>query len=219
MSQSVTARLDAFTDAAFAFAVTLLVIGGSDASLTYEGLVAAVADVPTFAIGFAAIAMFWFAHVRWRALRGEGDWLSIVLTLLLIFLVLIYIQPLRAMARSLASFLGGSGTPFVGDLGDLFIVYGAGFVAMSLAIAGLVAESLRGDLLDRERRAAARGEMIIWLILVATGLVSILLAAFEATEVIAPLVYATLPLSVGLFTARYHWTGGKPPVPELDNFD
>ena len=219
MTPSVTARLDAFTDAAFAFAVTLLVIGGSDASLTYQGLVAAVADVPTFAIGFAAIAMFWFAHVRWRALRGEGDWLSIVLTLLLIFLVLIYIQPLRAMARSLASFLGGSGTPFVGDLGDLFIVYCAGFVAMSLAIAGLFAESLRGDLLDRERRAAARGEMIIWLILVATGIVSILLAALEGTEAISPMIYATLPLSVGLFTARYDWTGGKPRAPELDNFD
>lgn len=219
MSQSVTARLDAFTDAAFAFAVTLLVIGGSEASVTYEGLAAAVADVPTFAIGFAAIAMFWFAHVRWRALRGEGDWLSILLTLLLIFLVLIYIQPLRAMARSLASFLGGSGTPFVGDIGDLFIIYGAGFVAMSLAAAGLFAESLRGDRLDRESRAIARGEMIIWLILVATGLVSILLSTLDATKAIAPLLYATLPISVGLFTARYDWTGGKPPAPELDNFD
>ena len=219
MSQSVTARLDAFTDAAFAFAVTLLVIGGSDASATYEGLAAAVADVPTFAIGFAAIAMFWFAHVRWRSLRGEGDWLSIVLTLLLIFLVLIYIQPLRAMARSLASYLGGSGTPFVGDVGDLFIVYGAGFVAMSLATAGLFAESLRGNSMDRERRAAARGEMIIWLILVATGIVSILLAALDSTKAIAPLIYATLPFSVGLFTARHDWTGGKPPAPELHDFD
>ena len=206
----ITARLDAFTDAAFAFAVTLLVIGGTEASVTYEGLAAAVADVPTFAIGFAAIAMFWFAHVRWRALRGEGDWLSILLSLLLIFLVLIYIQPLRAMARSLASFLGGSGTPFVGDLGDLFIVYGAGFVAMSLATAGLFAESLRGDTLDAARRAPARGEMIVWLILVATGLVSILLALFEATEAVAPLVYATMPLSVGLFTARFDWSGGAP---------
>lgn len=33
MTQSVTARLDAFTDAVFDFAVTLPVIGGSDASL------------------------------------------------------------------------------------------------------------------------------------------------------------------------------------------
>ncbi|HEY5723006.1 MAG TPA: TMEM175 family protein [Allosphingosinicella sp.] len=213
-----TARLDAFTDAAFAFAVTLLVIGGSEASSTYEGLAAAVADVPTFAIGFAIIAMFWFAHVRWRSYRGDGDWLSVLLSLLLIFLVLVYIQPLRAMARSLASFMGGEGRPFVGDLGDLFVIYGAGFVAMSLATAGLFAESLRGGL-DRAMRAVARGEMFIWLILSVTGLLSILLAGFEATGRLAPWAHATLALSIGLFTARYDWTGGAPPAPELDNFD
>jgi uncharacterized membrane protein len=219
VNQSVTARLDAFTDAAFAFAVTLLVIGGSDAASTYEGLAAAVAEVPTFAIGFAIVAMFWFAHVRWRSYRGDGDWLSVLLSLLLIFLVLIYIQPLRAMARSLSGFLGGSGTPFVGDLGDLFVIYGAGFVAMSLATAALFAEALRGPRLDREYRAVARGELIVWLILAATGLVSIALACFEATEKIAPAVYATLAVTIGIFTARYDWTGGKPPEPELHDFD
>lgn len=209
MSGAVTARLDAFTDAAFAFAVTMLVIGGSEASSNYAALAAAVADVPTFAIGFAIIVMFWFAHVRWRAYRGDGDWLSVLLTLLLIFLVLIYIQPLRAMARSLSSFLGGSGQPFRGDLGDLFIIYGTGFVAMSLATAGLFAEALRGRGLDSERRAIVRGETIIWLILAGTGLLSIVLAGFEATERLAPWLYATLGISIGLFAARYDWTGNK----------
>lgn len=160
MSGPVTARLDAFTDAAFAFAVTMLVIGGSEASSSYAALVAAAADAPTFVIGFAMIVMFWFAHVRWPAYRGEGDWLSALLSLLLIFLflVLIYIQPLRAMARSLSSFMGGSGAPLVGDLGNLFLIYGAGFVAMSLATAGLFADALRGSGLDVERRAIVRGE-------------------------------------------------------------
>ena len=214
-----TARLDAFTDAAFAFAVTLLVIGGSDASVSYDGLAAAVADVPTFAIGFAIIVMFWFGHVRWRSYRGDGDWLSVLLTLLLIFLVLIYIQPLRAMARSLSGFLGGSGRPFVGDLGDLFMIYGAGFVAMSATTAALFAESMRGAALDREYRVVARGEVIIWLILTVTGLVSILLASFEASEGLAPLAYATLAFTIGLFTARYDWSAGTKPPPEFDGAD
>lgn len=209
MSGAVTARLDAFTDAAFAFAVTMLVIGGSEASSSYAALEAAVADVPTFAIGFAIIVMFWFAHVRWRACRGDGDWLSVLLSLLLIFLVLIYIQPLRAMARSLSSFMGGSGAPFVGDLGDLFLIYGAGFVAMSLATAGLFVEALRGSGLDVEGRAIVRGETIIWLILAGTGSISMALACFEATEPAAPWLYATLAPSIGLFTARYDWTGRK----------
>jgi uncharacterized membrane protein len=204
-----TARLDNFTDAAFAFAVTLLVIGGSEAPTSYAMLSAAVAEVPAFAIGFATIAMFWFAHVRWRRFRGEGDWLSALLSTLLVFLVLVYVQPLRAMARSFSSFLGGSGTPFAGDVGDLFFLYGAGFVAMAATMVALFMEAQRNDELDSAHRAAARGETGIWLILTATGLVSILLASFQATSKISPLAYATLPLSIGLFTWRWNWEGRK----------
>jgi hypothetical protein len=200
-----TSRLDNFTDAAFAFAVTLLVIGGTDSPINQQMLSNAVAEVPAFAIGFAIIAMFWFAHLRWRRLRGEGDWLSALLTVLLVFLVLVYVQPLRAMARSFSTFLGGAGRPFEGDLGDLFLVYGAGFVAMAAATAGLFAEARRNPALDPVQRAALLGETMIWLILVATGLVSILLAAFEPSEVLAPLAYATLPLTIGLFVWRFDW--------------
>jgi uncharacterized membrane protein len=203
-------RLDNFTDAAFAFALTLLVIGGSAAPTNYEMLADAVAEVPAFAIGFAIIAMFWISHVRWRSLRGDGDWLSVLLTVLLVFLVLIYVQPLRAMARSFSTFLGGSGTPFEGDVGDLFLIYGAGFVAMAAATAALFFEARRNPALDAEKRAVARGEGSIWLILVATGLVSIAMAAVEATENFAPLAYLTLPVSIGLFTWLYDWDAGKP---------
>lgn len=198
-----TSRLDNFTDAAFAFAVTLLVIGGSEAPTSYAMLANAVAEVPAFAIGFAIIAMFWFAHLRWRAFRGEGDWLSSLLTVLLVFLVLIYVQPLRAMARSFSTFLGGSGTPFAGDVGDLFLIYGAGFVAMAATTAGLFAEARRNPALDDEHRLAARGETYIWLILAATGIVSIVMTRFEASETFAPVAYATLPLTIGLFVWRY----------------
>ena len=208
-----TGRLDNFTDAAFAFAVTLLVIGGSESPTDQAMLTRAVAEVPAFAIGFAIIVMFWAAHVRWRSLRGEGDWLSALLSVLLVFLVLVYVQPLRAMARSFSNFLGGGGTPFRGDVGELFLIYGAGFVAMAAATAALFFELRRNASLDRTQRAAGRGEALIWLILVATGLVSILLAAFEATEVIAPAVYATLPVTIGLFTWRYDWDGAEVALP------
>lgn len=99
-----TSRLDNFTDAAFAFAVSLLVIGGAGAPQDFEGLARALGDIPAFAFGFAIVLMFWFAHVRYRRMRGDGDWRSLLLTLLLVFLVLIYIQPLRAMAAATAIF-------------------------------------------------------------------------------------------------------------------
>lgn len=206
-----TSRLDAFTDAAFAFAMTLLVIGGSAPPTSYAMLSAAMAEVPAFAIGFGIIAMFWFAHVRWRSFRGDGDALSVLLSVLLVFLVLIYIQPLRAMARSFSTFLGGSGTPFDGRISDLFFVYGLGFVAMAATIVALFLEALRNPDLTAEQRWSVRGEMGVWTILVVTGLVSIILASFRATGNVAPLAYATLPISIGLFTWRYFY---RRPAPE-----
>jgi hypothetical protein len=95
-----TNRVDAFTDAAFAFAVSLLVIGGAGAPSDLSQLTRALADIPAFAFGFAIIALFWLGHMRWRKLRGAGDSRSLLLTLMLVFLTLIYVQPLRGMAAA-----------------------------------------------------------------------------------------------------------------------
>ncbi len=206
-----TSRLDNFTDAAFAFAVTLLVIGGSAAPTSYAMLESAVAELPAFAIGFATISMFWFAHVRWRRYRGEGDWLSSLLTVLLIFLVLIYVQPLQAMARSLSTFLGGAGTPFAGDVGDLFFIYGAGFVAMAATMAALFLEARRHQELDATLRGVVRGEAMIWLILTVTGLVSIVLTRFEASEDFAPLALCDLAVHDRTVRVALRLGGGKGP--------
>ena len=54
-----TSRLDNFTDAAFAFAVSLLVIGGAGAPVDFDRLVLALGDIPASAFGFAVVVMFW----------------------------------------------------------------------------------------------------------------------------------------------------------------
>jgi uncharacterized membrane protein len=201
-----SSRIDAFTDAAFAFAVSLLVIGGTGAPTNFAELVRALADIPAFMFGFAVVAMFWLAHLRWRQLRGAGDGRSLILTLLLIFLTLVYIQPLRGMAAATGIFFTGSGAGFRGSLSGLFAVYGTGFVAMSATMAALFHDALRNAALDQAGRRRARGERTIWLILFLTGMVSIAVS-FTRYGVWAAMVYATLPISIGLFVRRHDWTG------------
>jgi uncharacterized membrane protein len=203
-----TERIDNFTDAAFAFAVSLMVIGGTGAPETFDALVGSLGDIPAFAFGFAVMAMFWLGHVRWRRLRGDGDFAGIVLTLLLIFLTLIYVQPLRAMASATGPWFTGHGRMFGGSLSGLFTVYGTGFVAMALTMVGLYAEALRGGALKLEQRAEARGERGIWLILVLTGIASILVS-LTRYGIWAAMLYATLPLTIGWFAWRHDWTGEK----------
>jgi uncharacterized membrane protein len=206
-----TGRLDNFTDAAFAFAVSLLVIGGAGAPANFDQLTGALGDIPAFAFGFAVVAMFWAGHVRWRRLRGDGDGLSMLLTLLLIFLALIYIQPLRGMAAAVGLWFTGKGGGFGGSISGLFAVYGTGFVAMALTMVALFWDVVRKPGLTPEERIGARGERIIWLILATTGLVSILVSMTRYGQW-AAMLYATLPVSIGLFVWRFNWAeqGGEP---------
>lgn len=203
-----TERLDNFTDAAFAFAVSLLVIGGARAPDNFDALLLSLGDIPAFAFGFAVMAMFWLGHVRWRRLRGDGDMLSTVLTLALIFLTLIYVQPLRAMAGATGLFFTGQGRMFGGSLPGLFAVYGTGFVAMAATMAGLYWESLRNAEMNSADRAEAKGERGIWLILAVTGIASILMS-MTRYGVWAAMLYATLPITIGIYSRRHDWTGEK----------
>jgi hypothetical protein len=78
-------------------------------------------------------------------------------------------------------------------------------------MAALLHEAERQPDADRLVRIGARGEKIIWLILAATGIVSTLLSLNRSTAPLGPLVYPSLPLTVGLFAWRYRWKGGDSP--------
>jgi len=58
-------RTDAFVDAAFAFAVTLLVIAIGHVPASVGDLVQALRGVPAFAASFFVIARFWQSHRHW----------------------------------------------------------------------------------------------------------------------------------------------------------
>lgn len=198
-------RIDNFTDAAFAFAVTLMVVGGSGIHIDGATLESAVAAIPAFAFAFAMIAMFWWAHVRWRDLRGPGGWRALMLTLLLIFTVLVFVVPLRGMAVSFTAYLAGDAIAYRGDLGQLSTVYAMGFTVMSLLTMLLFHDALRNPALAPLSRRDAMGRRWIWLIASATGVVALLASLTPPLKPIAQFAYATLPLTIGVFQWRYDW--------------
>jgi hypothetical protein len=109
------------------------------------------------------------------------------------------------MAAAVGLWFTGKGGGFGGSISGLFAVYGTGFVAMALTMAALFWDVLRKPGLTPEERIGARGERIIWLILATTGLVSILVSMTRYGQW-AAMLYATLPISIGLFVWRFNWT-------------
>ncbi len=71
--------------------------------------------------------------------------------------------------------------------------------------------ALRNPELDAALRHVVRGERFIWAILAMTGLVSIIVSR-TAIGQWAAMIYATLPLTIGLFAWRYDWNGGAAPT-------
>lgn len=180
-----TTRLEAFVDAAFAFSVTLLVISVDSIPDSMAALALALKGIPAFAASFAMIAMFWNAHATWSRRYGVDDGVSKLLSLALVFLVLVYVYPLRIQFGVLFGWISGGWLPFpvrvgsVADLGFMYLVYGLAFSTMSLCVAGLYAHARRrgGELgLDAQESASTSAEVAVWLYFVAIGVLSIALS-------------------------------------------
>lgn len=179
-----TERIDNFVDAAFAFATTLLVISVGDPPTDLDELRRALARTPAFAAGFALIALFWWWHHNYAALRPRRDGRSLLLSLAIVFVILIYVFPLRLLMETGLAFMTGGLLPGAGlvrsddDLRLLYGVYGAGFVALGGLFAALYRHAgvmLRADG-EPERAETAFDTAGSCLVLGASGLVSMALA-------------------------------------------
>src|SRR6476660_6712393 len=88
-------RLESFVDAAFAFAVTMLVIAGQQVPDNVVALLKAFRDVPTFAASIFVLGIFWRGHWLWSRRYGLEDTISIWISWTLIFTILVYVYPLK----------------------------------------------------------------------------------------------------------------------------
>jgi hypothetical protein len=148
-------RLEAFVDASFAFAVTLLVISGDQIPVSIEMLQAALKQVPTYAASFAVLMQFWLNHADWSRRFGLEDTYSDRLSLILVFVLLIFVYPLKMVMGSLFSLISAGYLPTQFDMESwenvpiLFQTFAIGFGAMGLVIFLLFARAVRlGPSLD-----------------------------------------------------------------------
>lgn len=181
-------RLETFTDAAFAFAMTLLVISVGSVPSTYDELMAALPALPVFAASFAILMLFWYGHWQWSRRFGLEDLPSILLSLALVFTVLSYVYPLKFMWALFTHWLsdgalaGGAPLETAGQVDTVFVIYGAGFALMALLLVGLNAHAyrLRDELdLDPLERLDTRSEIVSWLLTAAVGALSVVVALLE----------------------------------------
>lgn len=178
-------RIEVFVDAAFAFAVTMLVISFDHIPTDYPEMIEAIKTIPAFILAAAQLIWIWHEHAKWSKLYGLEDVPTVVLSAALLIVILVYIYPLRVMLAGMMGWLSNGFFPYTftmrsyGEMTGMFVFMGIGFMALSLIFYGMYRYArTRGDplLLSDFERHETRTVELIWLGIAATGMLAVLLA-------------------------------------------
>jgi hypothetical protein len=188
-------RLETFIDAAFAFAISMLVIAPQQIPDNIQALLGAFKNVPAFICSIAVLGIYWRGHWLWSRRYGLEDGVSILISWTMIVTILVFIYPLKAIFGAMWFLIssGQVGQPFSlhtteAQARTIFAVYALGLIAISAEIlllnlrAWQLCEPLR---LSARERFMTRGELTGWSIPVSVGIVSLVLSFTLPIEQIA----------------------------------
>lgn len=141
-------RLEAFSDAVFAFAITLLVVS-LEVPRTFSELAEAMRGFVAFGISFTLLIWIWFQHTRFFRRFRMDDAATVAINAVLLFVVVFYVYPMKFLWNTLFTFWTGGPQqvpdangvmqPILlrGQMSQLMAIYAIGFAAIFLALAAL----------------------------------------------------------------------------------
>lgn len=215
-------RFEGLSDAVFGFAITLLIVS-LEVPHTFDELLDTMRGFGAFAVCFTFLILIWYQQYVYFRRYGLEDGFTIVMNSILLFVVLFYVYPLKFLFILIIN--NSLGLPMGVHLPDgrilppmrieqwplLMIIYGLGFIAVSLVFVLLYGHAWRKreelELNDLER-IDTRATISNSLIAMTVGAASVLLAAVGGVRyagwagLIYPIVLAPAETFNGLYFGR-----------------
>ncbi len=192
-------RIEGFSDCVISFAITLVVIS-LEVPKKFEELTANLSGIVGFGLCFLLILSLWNQHYLFFRRYGLQDAPTILLNSLFLFLIVIYVFPLKFL------FTLGTDSLIGKDVSDritsaqwpqLMVYYGLGFAAVYLIFALMYRHAYlqRGQLeLSLAERYITQEKLLDNILLAAVGVASIIIAVLggESNAGVAGLAYPIL---------------------------
>jgi hypothetical protein len=197
-------RIEGFSDAVFAFAVTLLVVS-LEVPRTFDELLETMRGFVAFAICFLMLMLVWSWHYTFFRRYGLQDTFVVILNGILLFLVLFYVYPLKFLFSLLVDALMGRGDLVTLADGSrisrmhldqgptLMAIYGVGYLAVAVTFAILYAYAYRKRdelALDERELVLTRSSIQRYLLIGGVGLISVLIALIGGPSAVAVAGYS-----------------------------
>lgn len=215
-------RIEGFSDAVFAFAVTLLVVS-LEVPKTFGELRDAMREFFAFAIAFSLLVVIWYNQYKFFRRYGLQDAWTITLNAVLLFVVLFFVYPLKFLFSLLVRQMSGQPNEIIlpggivepiiqgAETGTLMVIYGCGYMAVFTVFALLYAHAYRLRLqLDLNALEAfdTRASMRENLINIAVGLLSVVIAiaGFQGSRSLSGFIYLLIGPALtlhGILTRRH----------------
>ena len=178
-------RLETFVDAAFAFAITMLVISIETIPKNPTELFHLSKDIPAFFVSGIQIGFIWYRHTQWSRRFGLQDGFTTFLSLCLVMLVLVFLYPLKLVFIGMFAWLSDgylltrAYSTSLSELANLFVYFATGFVFLAIIFYSFYWNTLKHSALlglTEYEKHFCKGESLYWVVLALVAILSGILA-------------------------------------------